>query len=330
MGREFVLVRVTRMRAVNLDLFDFDYDLTWMGFFVDPQWRILGRYGGRDADSAEGRVSLAGLRYAMKRALEKFRAGKLGPAPKRDRPRTVMDYAAAKQLPETACVRCHQVYELRRQTLQTEKKWTTDELWVYPLPENVGLTLSVDEGDRVERVKEGSAAAKAGLRKGDRLLSVNDVSIASFADLQYALHRAPAKGTIPVAWSHGGEQKKGELTLAAGWKKTDLSWRWSLRGLDPRPGVQGEDLSADEKKALGLPPARLAFRQGEFVGEVARQAGVRQDDVIVGIDGKALQMTQRQFAAYVRLNYKVGDRVTYNLLRDGKRIDVTLTLRGRR
>src|SRR5262249_36637086 len=232
-GDKFVLVRVTRMRSVNLDLFDFDHDLTWMGFFVDPQWRVLGRYGGRDADSAEGRVSLAGLRYAMKRALEKHGSGKAGPVPKLDKPRTVMDYAAAKQLPEKACVRCHQVSDLRRQTLQAQNKWSLDELWVYPLPENVGLTLQVDQGDKLERVKNGSAAAKAGLRKGDRLLSVNGLSIASFADLQYALHRAPARGKLSVTWERGDETMKADLTLTDGWRKTDVSWRWSLRGLDP-------------------------------------------------------------------------------------------------
>jgi S1-C subfamily serine protease len=122
---------------------------------------------------------------------------------------------------------------------------------------------------------------------------------------------------------------KGELTLAEGWRKTDVSWRWSLRGLDPQPGVQGDDLSADEKKELGLSPSRLALRQGPFVSEAARQAGVRQGDVIVGVGGKALQMTGRQFLAHVRITYKVGDRVTYDLLRDGKRLEATLTLRGR-
>src|SRR5262245_10906674 len=193
------------MRDLNLDLFDFDYDLTWMGFFVDPQWRVLGRYGGRDADSAESRVSLAGLRYAMQRALDKNRAGKAGPAPKLDKPRTVMDFAAAKDLPEKSCVRCHEVYDVRRRTLLAAKKWSMDELWVYPPPGNVGLTLSRDEGDLIQRVGSGSAAAKAGLRKGDRLLSVGPSSIASFADLQYALHRAPVKGTLAVTWARDGE-----------------------------------------------------------------------------------------------------------------------------
>jgi predicted metalloprotease with PDZ domain len=316
------------MRGVDLSLFDFDYDLTWMGFFLDPQLRVLGRYGGRDADGPEGRVSLTGLAYSMKRALEKHRAGKAGPVRKAV-PVTVEDYPAAKKLPETSCVRCHQVNEVRRQSLQSAGKWSLDELWVYPLPENVGLSLEIDRGDMVAKVREGSPAEKAGLLKGDRLADVNGVSIASFADVQYALHRAPAKGKVIVSWVRDGKSMKSELVLTAGWKKTDISWRWSLRGLDPPPWVQGDDLTVEEKKKLGLSASRLALRQDGFVSQPARQAGIRQGDVIIGINGKALEMTGRQFGAYVRLTHKVGDRVTYNLLRDGKRIDVTLTLLGR-
>jgi hypothetical protein len=37
-------------------------------------------------------------------------------------------------------------------------------------------------------------------------------------------------------------------------------------------------------------------------------------------------MTERQFQAYVKLNYQVDARVTYNLLRGGRRLDVPLTL----
>ena len=94
-------------------------------------------------------------------------------------------------------------------------------------------------------------------------------------------------------------------------------------------GVGVHDLTAEEKKALGLSAKRLALRQGEFVTEPARQAGIKQNDVIVGVDGKELEMSGRQFSVYVKLNYKVGDKVTYNLLRDGKRVDVEVTLVGR-
>lgn len=329
-AREFVLARQTRMRDVDLDLFEFDYDLTWMGFFLDPDGRVLGRYGGRDGESPDSRLSLAGLKYAMVRALERHRARKPAPLAVPSRRRTVEDFSAAKALPPRACVHCHQVYDLRRESLLAEGKWRKEELWVYPPPENVGLSLLVDQGDLVARVVPGSVAARAGMRKGDRLLTLNDRPVASFADAQHALHRAPAQGKINVVWLRDDKEYQAVLALADGWRKTDISWRWSLRGVDPPPWVQGPDLSAYEKKALGLPPDRLALEQGQFVSPPARQAGIRQGDVIVGIDGKELSMTARQFGAYVRLNYKVGDRIVYQVLRDGKRINVPLTLRGRR
>jgi S1-C subfamily serine protease len=200
---------------------------------------------------------------------------------------------------------------------------------VYPLPENVGITPEVDRGDVVARVAAGSPAERAGLRKGDRLLSAGGRPVASFADLQYALHRSPPRGQLALAWQREGRPGRAELALAEGWRKTDVSWRWSLRSLDPPPWVQGDDLSAQEKKKLGLGPTRLAFRQGPFVSLPARQAGIRPDDVIVGLDGKILEMTERQFSAYVRLEHKVGDRVVYNIVRDGSRLDVSLRLLGR-
>jgi serine protease Do len=318
------------MRGVDLDLFDFDYDLTWMAFFLHPDGIVYGRYGGRDAVSADSRVSLAGLRYALKAALARHRRRETRrPAPEAKPTRTVDQYAATRRLPQRACIHCHQVYDLRRQSLQAERKWRLDELWVYPPPENIGITLDIDRGDRIARVADHSPAAHAGIQAGDRLLHVNGQSITSFADAQYALHRAPARGMLTIAWQHEDQTRKADLPLEQGWRKTDLSWRWSLRGVDPPPWVHGDDLLAEEKQALGLTAKRLAFRQGPFVSEPARQAGIRQNDIILGVDGKELEMSERQLGAYIRLNYRVGDRVTYNILRRGKRLDMTLTLRGR-
>ena len=71
---EFVLVRLTSMRGVNLDVFDFDFDLTLAAFFVSPNEKVYGRYGSRDATSPDSRVSLAGLHYAMTEALAVHRS----------------------------------------------------------------------------------------------------------------------------------------------------------------------------------------------------------------------------------------------------------------
>jgi hypothetical protein len=330
-AKDFVLVRVTRMREVDLSLFDFDYDLTWMGFFLSPREKVYGRYGGRDAGPADARVSIAGLRYALEAALKWHRSepqANLAPVAPRSK-RTVADYPAFRRLPANACIHCHQVYDLRRESLQAEGKWSADEIWVYPQPENIGLTLDIDRGDRVSAVVPHSPAALAGLRSGDRIAVVNGAPIASIADLQYALHRAGKARSLEISRQRDGHEEATSLELPADWRKTDVSWRWSLRGLDPIPPVRGNDLNTAEKAALGLGPKRLAFRQGPFVTPAAEAAGIRQNDVVIGIDGKELDMTERQFAAYIRLSCKVGERLTINLLRAGRRIDVAVVLAGR-
>jgi S1-C subfamily serine protease len=115
--------------------------------------------------------------------------------------------------------------------------------------------------------------------------------------------------------------------LAEGWRKTNLTWRPSLLDVLPSLTVFGEELSAEEKKALGLSPTRLAFRQQESVHRLAQAAGVRAGDVIVGIDGQALEMTMLEFLAHVRKNYLIGDRITLNIIREGKRLDLPQTLK---
>jgi hypothetical protein len=322
-----VLLRITNVRGVNLDVFDFDYDLTWAAFFLNGHEKIYGRYGGRDASSADGYLTLSGLKHAMGAALAAYRHDPdQKPAKESRSSRPVEQYPAAKALKADACIHCHQVYDFRRAERKAAGTWRLDEVWVYPLPENLGLALDSNQGNRVKSIGKASAAERAGLRAGDELEAINGQSVASFADVQYALHRAPMKGTIRVAWRRDGAERTADLDLANGWRKTDIGWRASTWGLEPSPCVYGANLSAADKKDLGLPEKSLAFRQGNFVPGPAKRAGIRANDVIFGIDRKKLEMTMLQFNAYVRLNYKVGDRITFNLLRDGKKLEVPMVL----
>jgi serine protease Do len=220
---------------LDLNVFDYDYDLTWIAFFLSADGRVYGRFGGRDGKSAEGHLSLAGLRYAMASALQAHRQGAraTGASPNRT-PLFAEEISGITALRTDSCVHCHQIYTARRQNLVKQGRWNDSMFWVYPLPENVGLTLDNDQQDRVRGVRANSSASRAGIRPGDILREVNGISIASFGDAQYALHRAPASGSIPVSWQRGGERMSGRLQLTDGWRRTDWSWRPSLRSFLPR------------------------------------------------------------------------------------------------
>jgi S1-C subfamily serine protease len=221
---------------------------------------------------------------------------------------------------------CHQLKEAINADLRRNGKWERDLAWRYPLPDNLGLTLEVDRGNVVKEVKEKSPAADAGLKPGDVMKQMNGVPTHSFADAQYALDRAPKTGTIELEWRRGEDTKKEKLTLPEGWRKSDLSWRPSMTDLVPNVRLYGTDLTADEKKTLGIEEKRLAFRQKDSVPTQARIAGIRGGDVILGLDDKPLEMDVDRFLHHVRRNYLVGDRVTVNLLRHGKRMDLPMTL----
>jgi predicted metalloprotease with PDZ domain len=321
-------VRLTHITGVDLRLFEFDYDLTWAALFLHADGTVYGRYGSRDAQSAEGRISLAGLRHAMQAALAAHRRHRAGRAvDEGKRPLLAEEYPEAKPvLIRGGCIHCHQVHEFRRAELQAAGRWQRDRAWVYPLPENVGLTLEVDRGNHVRAVARGSPAERAGLRPGDVLQALGGQRQASIADVQYSLNQAPGRGTVPVSWLRGPRPMSASLRLKPGWRKTDITWRPSLLELVPDLPVSGRDLAANEKKALGLAAGKLAFREGRAIHSQLRAAGVRDSDIIVGADGQFPEMTRQQFREYIHRNYLVGDRINLHLVRDGKRLKVPLTL----
>jgi serine protease Do len=317
-------VRLTRIAGADLSLFEFDYDLTWVAFFLSPDERVYGRYGGRVASGADDRLSLAGFKYAMKSALALHKAGEK-PSARPEGSQQAESFPAARR--QRGCIHCHQVAEFRREFLQSQGKWSRDDRWVYPPPENVGIALDLDRADHIKSITKDSAAAKAGMQAGDVIKKLNGYRVASFGDAQFALHKASAKGSVPVTWAREGKEMSGTLELTDGWRKSNLTWRPSMMDMLPSLSLSGDDLTPAEKKALSLGEKRLAFRQGERVQRSLATAGLKAGDIVVGLDGETMEMTMKEFLGHVRRNYLVGDKVTLNVLRGGNRVDVPLTLK---
>jgi hypothetical protein len=321
---QFVRVRLTRIDNADLNLFEFDYDLTMMVFFLDADGKVYARYGGRDSRDADNRQSLKGLAYTMQSVLAMHAQEEPAFAPRAaEGPRYVRGGFGKGG---GRCMHCHQVKENLNADIKRSGKWTRDLVWRYPLPENVGITLDVDRGNVVRSVAPDTPAAASGVQPGDKLRRLGTVPIHSFGDAQFALDIAPKTGTLAIVWQRGDVLHEGQLGLSDGWRKTDISWRPSVQQFVPSLRLYGADLDAAERKALGLTPTQLAFRQKAGLATQARDAGIRVGDIILGVDGRVMDVEVNDLIHYVRRNYLVGDQVTVNLLRDGKRLNLPMTL----
>jgi S1-C subfamily serine protease len=205
-------------------------------------------------------------------------------------------------------------------------------LYPYPDPDVVGLRMDPREKARVKQVVPGSAAAAAGLRPGDDIIELAGQPLISIADVQWVLHNAPARGELPAKVRRGGTTLALTLQLRDGWRRGDISWRattWDLRRM-ALGGLRLDDLGDDDRQAAGLPRDGMALRvrhAGEF-GEhaVAKNAGVRKGDILVGFDGQTDPMSESDLIAYALQKKRPGDVVTVTLLRDGRRTSVRFAL----
>jgi serine protease Do len=336
--RQFVTVRLTTVQDLDLRQFPVqgwqDLDLSWWGYFLSPEGRIYGVFGGRDHESDTSRISVAALATAMKRVLAHHydpRRGKWdvdGPVPKLDGERiTPFDLPGWKSwgrryvdVTKLECLHCHQVAEILRQPALDAKKFDKQrDLEVWPLPENVGLTVARDDGLLVTEVAPAGPAAKAGLQAGDVIGAAGGRQLFSQTDLRAALHRAPRGACeIPILWLRGEELQRGTLVLADSWKRTNIQWRASIAdgNIGAQPGFAWPNPASDkERSALGIAPDRMAIKPwfGKEKGYIAQAAGLTNSDVITAVNGKQPNLSGRAFLVWFRLTFDPGDQVTLDV-----------------
>jgi predicted metalloprotease with PDZ domain len=318
-------VRLGNIDTLDLNLFDFDFDLTFAVFFLSADDRVYARYGQRDGRGPDALQSLKGLEHAMKSALQMHERDREARefAPRDQKQRLSIREAGGRA---RRCYHCHNVREVFNRRFREAGKWERELAYHYPPTENIGLTLEVDRGNVIAKVLASSPADSAGLKKGDVLRRLDVVPIHSIADALYALERAPASGKVKATWTREGKSMSADLALAGGWRKSDLSWRPSMLSMVPSLPIRGDDLTAAEKKDLGLPPNQLAVRQRTTIRAQAQAAWVRAGDVLVGIDRELTDLDADRLHKYVRREYLVGDQVQLIVIREGKRLKLPLTL----
>jgi serine protease Do len=334
LAKEFVCVRMQSMNGVNINLFQFERDLTWMSFFMDAHDRFYARYGGREDTQAESHLTKESLLRTMKQVLDLHRNGAVQtsryeptPQPKRtpeDIPTMAPMIAKRK---DSKCIHCHDVKVAELKHAQQLGQFRRDMVFTYPGALAVGLVLDPDIHNRVREVKPHSAASRARVLAGDTLLSVDGQRILTFADFTRVLELTPAEGTLPLEIQRGNQKIKVPLKLPSGWRRTqDPSWRESLHVAGPNGGFWGHKMSDTEREKAGLPSGKMAVLVTFIWGEHTREAGIKKDDVVVKFDDLTDDATIAQLHAHLNLNRNYGDTVPLTVRRDGKEHDLTMTL----
>ena len=343
-AEHFIPVRQVEMKGVDLSQFQFDHDLNWAAMFLNADGTVYARYGTQSAAGADSYNSVQGLANTMRRVLqlhENYPSNEAELAAKRG---AAKPYQTALEMPglenkeklsgptaRNNCIHCHMIYDAEQNAAYQAGTFSEDMLWRYPLPENVGSLVNPQSGVRVMKVLPDSPAESAGLKAGEEITHVAGQAITSVADIQWALHGLPnGHTTVAIRTDKGGER---ELSLPAGWKKTDISWRGSLWSLRPKLPVWMEPAEEAQRTHTKLAAEEVPLlvkwiNRGQPGGRAAFEAGLREGDLVVALDGRPLRFEKSpEFVMHVKLNYEVGDELPLTVLgKDGKRRAVTIQL----
>lgn len=340
---KFVSVRQVEMKGVDLSQFQFDYDLNWAAMFINADGTVYARYGTQSAEGSDAYNSIDGLVNTMNRVLElhaAYPANKAGLADKLGKSKPVSSALEmpgltnpgkyAQETTRSNCIHCHNIYDAEHAHAHSLGKWSIEMMWKYPLPDNIGLKIDRTSGVSVREVTPDSAAARADIKVGEDIARMNGQQITSIADMQWVLHHLPGTGTtVTVESSKSGRH---ELTLAAGWRKNDFSWRGSMWNVPPRLQVWLPELTSEQKANLGLSESdsplevRWINKQGKG-GQQAYADGLREKDVVIAIAGEPIRnMNSSQFSSHIKLHYNVGDMLLLTVLREEKKVELKIRL----
>ncbi len=175
-------------------------------------------------------------------------------------------------------------------------------------------------GALVAAVSADSPAAKAGLKPGDVIQSVNGTSITSPRDLAIDIAGLPPGKSATLAVARDGNQQNIDVAVAA------LPGSESAQGQGQgQIGVALARLEPQLRDQLGLPESA----NGAVVAEVkpgspAELAGLRPGDLIVGV-GPAPVSTPAEAVHQIHAATRDGKVVALRIVRDGRALFVAVS-----
>lgn len=242
--------------------------------------------------------------------------------------------------------------------LQSMLRDVQDQILVFQAPQNqnrafLGIYFDsqvTDQGNTayVTQVIEGSSAEEAGLQAGDQILGINGKKFTQEQDLRSALLPFAPGDQIELTVYRGNESGGQEISMKAvlgspkeahafQWQNQDKSFEfhWDEGDMDfQNVPFAFDDLASIElmqKPFLGVylnyssddAGVRIS---GAIAGTTAEEMGLLDGDIITEINGEAVT----DIAAFkeVLSRQPIGESVTVQYIRDGKKMKAKGTLKG--
>jgi predicted metalloprotease with PDZ domain len=305
-----------------------------MAFFMDSKDGIYTRYGGREDSNAESHLNKESLIRVMQQVLDWHKSGRVGAYSahaETNSPRTPEDIPTMKAMiaprKEDKCIHCHDVKIAALRDLQAKALFAREMVFTYPPPSTVGIALNPHVQNEIESVRPNSPADKAGVKPGDLIRAIDGQRVLTLADFQGALEPHKQAATVPIELQRGDQTIRTNLQLTGNWRRsTDPSWRESLYIAGPGGGFWGEKLKDNDKQKLGVAPDGLAVRVTAVFAPHAREAGVKNGDIVVAFDGLRNDMTIHQLHAHLQLDRDYGATIPIVVRRDGTDHELALHL----
>jgi serine protease Do len=185
------------------------------------------------------------------------------------------------------------------------------------------------KGAIINKVTEGSAADKAGLKENDVIKKIDNEEIDSPEELSKVISKHKPDDKVTITYERGGKTNKTEATLGKrkaqaltlrghdldqfdipnfnfDWKDGDWGPRTFSYGGKPRLGIKAQD-TEDGKGAKVLDVDDES---------AAEKAGIKEDDIITEFDGKKVNSAEELANAAREAKDKAAVKITFN--RNGK------------
>lgn len=170
--------------------------------------------------------------------------------------------------------------------------------------------LDVQRGAFVSEVMPNSGSAKAGIKSGDIITSLNGKPLTSFAELRSRIATTEPRTKVKLGLLRNGKPLEVEVTL-------DTSTSSSASAEMIAPALQGATLSDTQLKD-GTKGIRI---ENIEKSSPAAQSGLQKDDVIIGINRDRvnsiaeMRKTLEAKPAIIALQILRGNDTLYLLLR---------------